>query len=112
MKRKTKNGNTFEQEGSIIDFKSKSGSSYEIDMKSLSCTCPDYKFRKAKAGGICKHIQDVLETITGKEPDFKSFIQKENDPIKFIDKFSDEKLEELKRRGEVIERHGKLEVVE
>lgn len=112
MKHKTKNGNTFIQNGSIIDFVSKSKNVYSINMKSLTCSCPDYRFRKAKVGGICKHIQEVLEIITGEEPDFKSFIQKDNDPIKFIDKFSDEKLEELKMKGEVIERKGKLEVVE
>ena len=112
MKHTTKNGNTFVQNGSLIDFVSKSKNVYSINMSNLSCSCPDYRYRKAKVGGICKHIQEVLETITGEEPDFKTFIQNENDPIKFIDKFSDEKLEELKMKGEVREYKGKLEVVE
>ncbi len=45
------------------------GKQYEIKVlgKRLTCSCPDFVFRKRKSGQHCKHIAEWIKTRRGKE---------------------------------------------
>jgi len=89
-----------------------SGRKYEVDLKNISCTCPDYIYRKAKVGGLCKHINQVLKDIENKNINFLEHIRKNNDVMDFLDKYGEQQLVILKRKGDVIEKGGKLLILE
>lgn len=84
---------------------------YEVNLMTLSCTCKDFIFRKAKAGGLCKHLIKEIERCTGKQLDFIKIIEKDNEAINFIEKYGEEKLDILKMQGDVFEKGGKLTIL-
>lgn len=79
-----------------------------VNTRKLSCTCPDYRYRQAKVGGLCKHINQVLKKITGDGLDYLKAIEANPDPIDFIEKYGEDVLNGLKLRGEVLDTGKKL----
>ena len=96
----------------IVKVKSETSETvYEVNLKALTCSCPDYHFRKAKVGGLCKHLIKEIERCTNTKLDFTEIIEKDDDALNFINKFGEETLELLKRRGDVFEERGRLRIL-
>ena len=92
-----------------LNYKASDGKNvWEVDTIKLTCTCPDYRFRRAKVGGFCKHILDFLKKINNGELDYKSIIEKDNDAVIFTDRYGEEILDMLKAKGDIYEKAGKL----
>ena len=52
----------------VYEVHSQSGNTYEVDVVSSSCTCPDWQDRKPEGG--CKHLRRVdVEIKAGTVPD-------------------------------------------
>lgn len=97
----------------MIKIKSDSSDQYyDVDLIKLTCTCKDYIMRKAKIKGMCKHILKAIKENTKSEINYKDIIKQDNDAISFIEKYGEEELVILKKRGEIIEKHGKLILLE
>lgn len=102
------------------------GKFYKVNLDGPSCTCPHFLFRMKAIGGECKHIKAVREKY-GKvktkqislkdEKKFNKIIdfvrkQKEIDSLELIKKFGEDKVSTLIARGDLIEGHGKIRVLE
>jgi predicted nucleic acid-binding Zn finger protein len=37
---------------------------YEVCLNPISCTCPDFLYRRKHKGQFCKHIKKILELVT------------------------------------------------
>ena len=93
----------------MVKVKSQSGSgNYDVDIEALTCTCPHFQYRMKPIGGICKHIQQVLNETAGKHDDAIKFIKHNTDAVAFVEKYGEEILQGLKRTGQVLEYRGKL----
>ena len=82
-----------------------------VDLSKLTCTCPDYRFRRAKSGTLCKHIQKAIESITDEKIDYMKIIQNNDDAVVFVEKYGEEVLDKLKFEGSVYEVRGKLKIM-
>lgn len=84
---------------------------YDVNLNTLTCTCKDYRFRKAKVGGLCKHLIREIERCTNKKLDFTEIIEKDDDAVNFIDKYGESTLDSLKMQGDVFEERGRLRIL-
>jgi len=113
MKLLKQKNNTFKVESS-----SRKGKFYIVDISKGTCTCPHYRIRMARIGGKCKHILAVLGKAQKKtkKSDTKllDFVKKQGevDSFALIKKFSEEEVDDLVSRGEIIEEHGMIKVLE
>jgi uncharacterized Zn finger protein len=112
-------------EGYEAESSSSKGKWYKVDPSKPWCDCPGYKFRAMKTKGVCKHIEAVREFIAKNEQktvkkeqkkndDMMSFIDKqggEADSLEIIGKFGEEKVDSMIKRGELIERSGKITIL-
>ena len=87
-----------------------SGIEYEVDTVNLTCNCPNYEIVQRKIGGLCKHLEDELDVDKFKERvlEMLNFINDNNDAVQFVDNFSEEDLQMLKKRGDVFEQTGMI----
>ena len=105
------------------------GKFYTVDMSAPSCTCAHFMFRLRSTGGKCKHIIAVeKEYKSGKKKKTKKSQQKsllayskilnelkkkgEIETVELMEKYGDDEVQELIDNGEVIEKGGKLRVME
>lgn len=94
------------------------GKYYIVDPQKGTCTCPHYRFRMARIGGLCKHLQAVKDKA--QKRDVKTYNKiidfvkknKEIDSLTLIKKFSEEAIDDLLSTGELIEEEGKIRVLE
>ena len=94
------------------------GKFYEVHPDRPFCTCPQFRFRGLKMHSDCKHITAVKEFLgektikTGKQ--VLEFVKKnkEVDAVELIKKFGEKVVEELKKNGELIEKKGKIKLLE
>ena len=106
-----------EKEGLFLVESSTGGKFYEVDPKKPYCTCPAYKFREIKKGGVCKHISAVRQMIdSSNASDYDEIIayikeHLEVDAVKLIEKFGEDKINELKKKGEIIEQKGIIKIL-
>lgn len=49
-----------------IESESHPGTWYFVNVEKKTCSCPEWRFRMAKIGGICKHINYVEERLAKK----------------------------------------------
>ncbi len=93
------------------------GRFYEVDLKKNTCTCPHFIHRLRRTGGDCKHIKAVKALVSsGDASDFDEIISfvKENvfiDSVELIERFGEDKINELVGNGELIEEHGKIRLL-
>lgn len=118
-----------------VESSSRKGKFYDVDIKKPFCTCPSFIFRQMKKHGACKHVvaarefaqKGKAEKACGRavrkgsmkkgEDIYKKTIdfvkeKKEVDSMKLIEKFGGEIVDELIRRGELIEKRGKIRVLD
>lgn len=79
-----------------VESQSHPGTWYYVNLENKTCSCPEWRFRMAKIGGICKHINFVEERVA------KGKMVKEPTVLY--------KAEKEKRKKAVI-RKGKAEVI-
>jgi hypothetical protein len=95
----------------------KPGTFYSVDLYNNTCTCPHYVHRMKRIKGDCKHLKAVKESVSSSTPDeYDEIVKliKENvfvDSIELIDKFGEERINELIKNGELIEEHGKIRLL-
>ena len=106
------------KEGNVykIESSSKKGKFYTVDPAKPSCDCAQFIFRARKAGGVCKHITAVRETLKPDEKKLEKMLEEikegNNDSIDLIAKYGEAAINELKLEGEVFEKAGKLYLLE
>lgn len=107
----TKKGDVFFVESS------KKGKYYKVSLKNGACDCPHFLYR-LKGQGVCKHLKTVKELVnTQAKDDFQKaidYVKKhgEVDSVEFMEMFSEGILDELKERGELIEKNGKVKTLQ
>jgi len=113
-----KKGKNFEVESS------KKGKFYTVDLKVPSCTCAHFLFRLRNTGGKCKHISAVEEKHKkNKKAPQKSILAyskildevKKNGEVETVllmEKYSEQEVQELINKGDIIEHDGKSRIVE
>jgi len=101
-----------------VESSSRKGKFYVVDLKEQTCTCPHFVLRMRRIHGLCKHIQAVKDSF--EERDIKSYAEiigyvkkkKEVDSLELIKKFNEEAVDDLLSRGELIEKEGRIRVLE
>jgi len=85
-------------------------SSYKIKLDLSSCNCPSFSFNNYRGtGGSCKHIKWLIEELQSLSNKNKAIVIDDGMfAIDFIDKYSEEVLNVLIQRGEIIEKRGVL----
>ena len=110
------------------------GKFYEVDINKPFCSCPDFMFREIKKHGVCKHINAAREFAQKKKAEKASgkaarkgsnrkgediykktidFVKEkgEADSMELIERFGEEIVDELIRKGELIEKKGKIRIL-
>lgn len=96
----------------LVESAHKKGKFYEVNIKENKCSCPSFIFRKR-----CKHIKIVEDFINkrskGKGKGVLEFVKEkgEVDSIKLIEKFGEEIVDEMIRKGELMENKGKISLL-
>ena len=116
--KKTKKG--FEVESS-----SRKGEFYLVDPDKPWCDCPAYRFRALKKGGVCKHITAVREHLkelgieagdSAPDPseEVLAYLRRESevDSIILIERFGEEVIDRLISQGVLLEKRGKIRLLE
>ena len=90
------------------------GKFYEIDTMALTCSCPAFANRRRFGKDFCKHIQKfITEVAKENSPEILiTAIREDNDSVRFVNKFGEEKLNYLKTTGQVFEAHGRIVILE
>ena len=116
---------------------SSKGKFYTVDLNAPSCTCAHFLFRLRSTGEKCKHIDAAEQHLakkrksakskgkSGKEKkksqksiaSFSKIIEEikssgEIDTIELMEKYGEDKIQELIDNGELIENRGRLRVLE
>lgn len=103
------------------------GRFYTVNIEQPFCSCPNFIFRMVKTHGECKHIITVKEkygSSTSESPE-KPVLDKKDakiieyvakkaavDSIELIEKFGEEKINELIEKGELIEDKGRIKILD
>ncbi len=105
-----RSGNLFRVESS------EGGRYYSVDLKKNICDCPAFSFRKKE----CKHLQAVRNFLAEESEDQDAQrrilalvrAKGEINDIELIQEFGEEKINEMIRLGELLERNGKIRILE
>ena len=86
---------------------------YEVFPDRPFCTCPAFIFFAVKKGGICKHLRAVQEQTEQADTSVVDYVSQkgEVDALELIQKFGEEKVNTLLKRGELIEKAGKIRIL-
>ena len=101
-----------------VESSSRKGKFYIVDLNNGTCTCPHYILRLRKVHGFCKHMEAVKDKVEERDSESYSKIidyvkdKKQVESIELIKKFSEEAVDDLLSRGELIEREGKVRILE
>lgn len=96
-----------------VESSSKKGKFYVIDLEKKTCSCPAFIFRKS-----CKHLIAVQEFAAEKNSGITKRVlayvgkAEEIDSVKLIEKFGDEPVNILLGSGELIEKHGRIRLLD
>jgi len=100
------------------------GKFYKVDLNGPSCTCPHFLIRMKKIGEECKHINAVKERYgkvkqvslknKNKSDKILDFVRKKGsaDAMELIKKFGEKGVDDLIKRGDLIEERGVVKVLE
>ena len=91
-----------------------SDTNYRIDLYRKECNCPYFKYRCKGRGLICKHIQRVMNLFSYQDKVIIDYIKErgEVDVIELIEKFDEGRVDELIKKCELLERGGKIVILE
>lgn len=111
-----------------VESEHKRGTFYKVFPSQPFCDCPQFMYRELKLHGECKHIKAVREFIQEKKIKVKEKIikaskddasiinyvksKKEVNSIELIEKFGEDKVNELLKKADLIEFKGKIKVLE
>lgn len=99
-----------------VESASKKGKFYSVDPDKPSCDCAHFIFRLKKSGGVCKHIKMIRERLKPDEDKLLLVlddIRKGNDDsIGLIEKYGEDAINHLIRKGDIFEKTGKLYILE
>ncbi len=101
-----------------VESNSRKGKFYVVDLKEETCTCPHYILRLKRVHGMCKHIEAVKDKFEQRDSESYNKImdyvreKKEVDSLELIKKFNEEAVDDLLSRGELIEKEGKVRILE
>ena len=98
-------------------YKVKSSSSnrwYDVFPDRPFCSCPNFVFRSVKGAGVCKHIAAVRESVGKADTSIVEYVKEkgELDSVELIEKFGEAEVNALLEHGELVERSGKIRVLE
>ena len=99
----------------LVESASSAGKFYSVDPKKPSCTCPAYRFR---GRGMCKHIEAVRNDMEKKNmgafEEVLAHVKKEGevDAVELIERFGEEAVDELVRRGDLLEKKGLIRLMD
>lgn len=98
-------------------FQVKSDSSnrwYDVYPERPFCSCPNFLFRSVKGGGVCKHIVAVREHESQADGQVLEYVRQrgEVDSVELIQKFGEEAVNAMIARGEILEKAGKIRILE
>jgi hypothetical protein len=101
----------------LVESSSEKGKFYKVDPKKPWCDCPRYRFFEMAKKGVCKHIklvrQEFAKETIGTTDEVKKFLADgEKDSIVVIEKFGEETINQLISNGDIIEKNGKLRLLE
>ncbi len=94
------------------------GKFYTVDPNKPWCSCFDFRFRESRLHGVCKHITAVREQEDKKRAaeggDVIAYVRKrgEVDSGELIKEFGEDVVDSLIKRGDLMERKGKIQVLE
>lgn len=94
------------------------GKFYSVDPTKPFCTCPQFRFRGLKMHSTCKHIDAVREFLGKKresaDQKIVSYVKQhgEVNAVELIEQFGEATINELIRLGYLLERNGKIRILE
>ncbi len=113
-----------------VESESENGKFYTVNIAQPFCDCPRFMFHEIKVKGECKHIKAAREYAGRSHEENKNAGKKakkaenrfekiinlvkekgELSSMELIGKFSEEEVNELIRRGELLEEHGKIRLL-
>ncbi len=101
-----------------VESSSRKGKFYVVDLDKGTCTCPHFVLRLRRVHGLCKHMQAVKDKTEerdslgyGKIVDYVKE-KGEVDSLKLIKRFNEEAVDDLLSRGELIEKEGRIRILE
>lgn len=101
-----------------VESSSRKGKFYIVDLGKGTCTCPHFVLRLRRVHGMCKHMGAVKDK--SEKRDVKGYgkiidyVQKKGqvESLELIKKFGEEAVDDLIRRGELVEKKGNIRVLE
>lgn len=117
--------NTFQ-----IESNSQKGKFYTIDPHKPFCNCPQFMYREMRRGGVCKHIIAVREYMQQQGIEIKeikahacteensneiaAYVKQKDsvDAVALIERFGEEAVNDLIKRGILSEKKGKIRCLE
>lgn len=108
------------------EVESSSGSgSYKVDPDKPWCDCPAFRFRESRKGGVCKHITAVRDFQKENDAPMSAAQERidktitdfvaergEVEAIDLIEEFGEGAVERLLAGGELIEKRGKIRLLD
>lgn len=87
---------------------------YEVYPDRPFCTCPNFVFRTVRGGGVCKHIAAVQAQDTGSDKELIEHVRSkgEIESLELIKEYGEPKINSLLQKGELVEKAGKIRVLE
>lgn len=106
------------EDGFKVESSSQKGVFYKVKPEKPECSCPAFRFRYLRQAVVCKHVQAVQEYLHQRKgkvyEKILGFVKEigEVDAVLLLEKFGEEDVNELLRRGELLERKGKIVLLE
>ncbi|MBU0461264.1 MAG: hypothetical protein KJ574_01620 [Nanoarchaeota archaeon] len=102
----------------LVESEHTPGKFYSVDPRKPFCGCADFRFREIKRHGVFKHIEAVRESRSKsqkpKHDKILAYVRQHSpvDSVELIDKFGEEAVNELIRKGEIIEKKGVIKLLD
>jgi len=100
-----------------VESSSRKGKFYIVDLSKGTCTCPHYVLRLKRVHGFCKHMEAVKDKFEERDSEsYAKIIEYVNkkgevESLELIKKFSEDAIDDLLSKGELIEKEGRIRVL-
>ena len=104
------NDNEYEIESDVTE-----GIFYRVNIKNKTCTCPSFMYLCRREGIICKHIEKILNMVDSYTGNIVKTVKQHPEGIEavhLVEIFGNGVIDRMLFRGELIEQHGKIKVLE